>query len=62
MDGLTFVASAAALGGVHAELLQNPLALALESMRGRPSIHLVGMVKLDELKDVWLDEAGDVSL
>lgn len=62
LDGLTFVASAPALGGGQAELLQNPLALALESMRGRPSVHLAGMVQLDKLKDVWLDESGDVSL
>lgn len=60
LDGLTFSASAGA--HTQAELLENPLALALESMRGRPTIHLVGMTRLKELKDLWLDEAGDVSL
>jgi hypothetical protein len=62
LDGLTFISSTVGAGINSLELLQSPLALALESMRGRPTIHLVGMVKLKELKGVWLDETGDVSL
>jgi hypothetical protein len=37
--------------------MHNPLALALESMRGRPSLRLKGTVYL---KDVWIDDAGEV--
>ncbi|KAF8633083.1 hypothetical protein AX17_004684 [Amanita inopinata Kibby_2008] len=40
-----------------ASLLENPLALALESMRGRPTLRFVGTVKLS---DVWIDESGGV--
>ncbi|KAI0077201.1 hypothetical protein K474DRAFT_1112134 [Panus rudis PR-1116 ss-1] len=39
------------------DLLENPLALALESMRGRPSLHLLGT---ESLKDVWLDTGNEV--
>ncbi|KAH7883318.1 hypothetical protein F5I97DRAFT_225706 [Phlebopus sp. FC_14] len=41
------------------ELMNNPLALALESMRGRPSLRFKGTVRL---QDVWLDEEGDVCM
>jgi hypothetical protein len=41
------------------QLLENPLALALETMRGRPSLRLQGTVKL---KDVWIDDDGGVRL
>ncbi|KAG8220447.1 hypothetical protein J3R82DRAFT_3141 [Butyriboletus roseoflavus] len=39
------------------ELMHNPLALALESMRGRQSLRFKGTVCL---QDVWLDDTGDV--
>ncbi|KAF8845963.1 hypothetical protein BDN67DRAFT_6153 [Paxillus ammoniavirescens] len=39
------------------DLMHNPLALTLESMRGRPSLRLKGTVYL---KDVWIDDAGEV--
>lgn len=39
------------------DLIHNPLALALESMRGRPSLRFKGTVLL---KDIWLDETGEV--
>jgi hypothetical protein len=41
------------------QLLENPLALALESMRGRQSLRFLGTVKLSE---VWLDESGNVEM
>ncbi|PPQ85103.1 hypothetical protein CVT26_005419, partial [Gymnopilus dilepis] len=41
------------------QLLDNPLALALESMRGRPTLRFVGVVKL---QDVFLDESGGVEM
>jgi hypothetical protein len=59
LGGLTFVA--AKDGG----LLDNPLALALESMRGRPTLRLLELCVLDEIKrksGTWIDEAGDVRL
>lgn len=39
------------------ELMYNPLALALESMRGRQSLRFKGTVRL---QDVWMDDTGDV--
>lgn len=39
------------------ELMYNPLALALESMRGRQSLRFKGTVCLEE---VWTDDTGDV--
>lgn len=39
------------------ELMYNPLALALESMRGRQTLRFKGTVRL---ADVWTDDAGDV--
>jgi hypothetical protein len=67
LDGLTFVASQSehgrgSSGGGMLELLDNPLALALESMRGRPTISLLGEQRLDAVHDKWIDEAGDVSM
>lgn len=68
LDGLSFTASlgAAALAALDTkdsihDLLNHPLALALESMRGRPSLHLVGTVEISKL---WVDEksAGVVQL
>jgi hypothetical protein len=68
LDGLTFVANPleharpfVSTPGA-AELMDNPLALALETMRGRSSVRLLGEVRLDSMHDVWLDESGDVSL
>jgi hypothetical protein len=53
LDGLTFTTSS------RIDLLHNKLALALESMRGRPSLRFLGLTKL---RDVWMEEAGDVCL
>ncbi|KIJ66062.1 hypothetical protein HYDPIDRAFT_166993 [Hydnomerulius pinastri MD-312] len=38
------------------DLMHNPLALALESMRGRPSLRFKGTVRL---QDVWMDDVGE---
>ena len=61
LDGLSFVAEsrAAIQGSPSLSLLSNPLALALESMRGRPSLHLLGT---ERLEDVWLDTRANVSV
>ena len=56
LDGLSFVADTA---GNAENLLENQLALALESMRGRPSLQLLGT---ESLKDVWLDAVSDISV
>lgn len=58
LDGITFAArldSPSKHGSFN--LLENPLALALESMRGRPTLRFLGTV---QLKDVYLDESGGV--
>lgn len=60
LDGLTFVARLDS-PSKHSHLLQNPLALALESMRGRPSLRLSGVVKLGS-DDIWLDESGGIEM
>ncbi|KAF5355131.1 hypothetical protein D9756_005564 [Leucocoprinus leucothites] len=57
LDGLTF--SARLESPMKHHLLENPLALALESMRGRQSLRFLGTVKLS---DVWLDESGNVEM
>ncbi|KAJ3572713.1 hypothetical protein NP233_g2914 [Leucocoprinus birnbaumii] len=57
LDGLTFSARLESPTKHH--LLENPLALALESMRGRQSLRFLGTVKL---RDVWLDESGNVEM
>ncbi len=57
LDGLTF---AAILHPTPSPaLLQNPLALALESMRGRPSLRFIGVTSIH---DIWLDDSGGVCL
>ncbi|EKM53614.1 uncharacterized protein PHACADRAFT_260057, partial [Phanerochaete carnosa HHB-10118-sp] len=56
LDGLSFVAGTTS---TSENLLENPLALALESMRGRPSLHFLGT---EDLKDVWLDATGEVNV
>lgn len=55
LDGLTFSTNLLA----NKDLLHNPLALALESMRGRPSLRLKGT---EQLKDVWIDASDDVCM
>ena len=59
LDGLSFVADARVGYKPSVNLLENPLALALETMRGRPSLHLLGTEKLD---DIWLDTQRNVSV
>ncbi|KAJ3809389.1 hypothetical protein F5876DRAFT_43957 [Lentinula aff. lateritia] len=55
LDGLTFSAK------INAEhnLLENPLALALESMRGRPTLRFMGVTSL---KEIHMDDSGDIAL
>ncbi|KAI0785835.1 hypothetical protein C8Q75DRAFT_774720 [Abortiporus biennis] len=53
LDGLSFTANALdATSSPSSNLLDNQLALSLESMRGRPNLHFLGTENLD---DVWLD-------
>jgi hypothetical protein len=61
LDGLSFVAEtrSALQGSPAANLLSNPLILALESMRGRPSLHLIGT---ERVQDVWLDSKANISV
>ncbi|KIM82410.1 hypothetical protein PILCRDRAFT_461480 [Piloderma croceum F 1598] len=54
LDGLTFT-----LAKSPSSLLENPLALALESMRGRPTLRFLGTMKLSE---GWVDYSGGVCL
>jgi hypothetical protein len=56
LDGLTFCAP---MHNTGLNLLQNPLALALESMRGRSSLCFVG---LEKLRNVWMEVSGDVRM
>ena len=55
LDGLSFSVK---LGDPHGSpaLLNNPLALTLESLRGLP-LHLIGTSKV---KDTWIDPPGDI--
>ncbi|KJA20434.1 hypothetical protein HYPSUDRAFT_43131 [Hypholoma sublateritium FD-334 SS-4] len=55
----TAASSSASAGTGASHLLENPLALALESMRGRPTLRLLGPVKMGE---VYLDESGRVEV
>ncbi|PPQ88986.1 hypothetical protein CVT25_005085 [Psilocybe cyanescens] len=60
LDGLTFAArldSPSKQSTFH--LLENPLALALESMRGRPTLRFMSTI---DLKDVYMDESGGVEM
>ncbi|KDR75517.1 hypothetical protein GALMADRAFT_484751 [Galerina marginata CBS 339.88] len=60
LDGLTFAArldSPSKQSTFH--LLENPLALALESMRGRPTLRFMGNVNL---RDIYMDESGGVEM
>ncbi|KIP08646.1 hypothetical protein PHLGIDRAFT_103985, partial [Phlebiopsis gigantea 11061_1 CR5-6] len=56
LDGLSFVVEAS---GASGNLMENPLALSLETMRGRPSLQLLGT---ENLKDVWLDATSDIGV
>ncbi|KAL1711072.1 hypothetical protein EV121DRAFT_191565 [Schizophyllum commune] len=58
IDGLTFAASWRHPSAGH-DLLENPLALALESMRGRPHLRFMGTIAL---KDIYMDQSGDIQL
>jgi hypothetical protein len=60
LDGLTFVARLDS-PSKHSQLLQNPLALALESMRGRQSLRFMGVIKLNET-NMWMDQSGEVEM
>lgn len=55
LDGLSFSTK---VNDIHSSpaLLKNPLALMLESMRGRP-LHHLGTVKV---KETWIDPPGDI--
>lgn len=55
LDGLTFYAPHHSPSKLRNDLLGNPLALALETMRGRPTLRLMGTLKLN---DIWLDASG----
>jgi hypothetical protein len=56
LDGLTFFAPVL---GTGLNILNNPLALALESMRGRPSL---SFVRVEKLRDLCMDMSGDVRM
>lgn len=60
LDGLTFVAKLET-PSKNNHLLENPLALALESMRGRPSLRFMGVVQLND-DNLWLDDSGGIEL
>ncbi|KZP13032.1 hypothetical protein FIBSPDRAFT_1049732 [Athelia psychrophila] len=61
LDGLTFSGYDTNKGtpGFCLSLLENPLALALESMRGRRTLRFLGVVSLSE---GWVDYSGGVQL
>ncbi|KAF7329819.1 VPS9 domain-containing protein [Mycena kentingensis (nom. inval.)] len=58
LDGLTFVARVDHPSSGHS-LLESPLALALESMRGVQSLRWQGVVNL---RDVYLDESAGITM
>ncbi|THV02889.1 hypothetical protein K435DRAFT_962852 [Dendrothele bispora CBS 962.96] len=55
LDGLTFTARLDATRN----LIDNPLALALESMRGRPSLRFMGTVNY---KKLYIDDSGEITV
>ena len=60
LDGLTFTINLPAdYPQASLKLLENPLPLALESMRGRPSLSYVGVERMD---DLYCDFSGGVTL
>ncbi|KAJ7799754.1 hypothetical protein B0H14DRAFT_3092764 [Mycena olivaceomarginata] len=58
LDGLTFTLHMDHSGSGN-RLLESPLALALETMRGRPSLRWMGTATL---ADTFLDETGGISI
>ena len=68
LDGLTFTGNAGGTGsGSGMSLFENPLALALESMRGRPTLRFMGMRKLNAPESRtgesgWVDFSGDICM
>ncbi|KAJ7901470.1 hypothetical protein B0H13DRAFT_2336051 [Mycena leptocephala] len=58
LDGLTFAARLDHSPSGH-KLLESPLALALESMRGRPSLRWMGLTKL---VNIYMDETGGITM
>lgn len=61
LDGLSFttkIAERVIGNSPSTTLLENPLILALESMRGR-NLHLLGT---ENLKNMWFDTKTDISL
>lgn len=64
LDGLTFTGHTGKGAGMI-NLLENPLALALESMRGRPTLRFMGLRKLkgeEAGEGGWVDFSGGVQL
>lgn len=61
LDGLTFSGydTNKSTPGLGLSFLENPLALALESMRGRRTLRFLGVVSLSE---GWVDYSGGVQL
>ena len=57
LDGLSFSVKLSDTHGSPA-LLNNPLALTLESLRGLP-LHLIGICKV---KETWIDVPGDITM
>lgn len=57
LDGLSFTVK---LGDAHSSpaLLNNTLALTLESLRGLP-LHLIGTVRM---KDTWIEPLRDINM
>ncbi|KAM6502729.1 hypothetical protein JOM56_002706 [Amanita muscaria] len=68
LDGITFCARIDTTSEIRSSshtpnsnndnsLLENPLALALETMRGRPTLRFMSTVKLSS---IWMDESGGI--
>ncbi|KAF8525984.1 hypothetical protein BU17DRAFT_83487 [Hysterangium stoloniferum] len=57
LDGITFVAHVPPSS--PESLMESPIALALESMRGRPRLRLIGVVKMSE---VHHERTGDINM
>lgn len=70
LDGLTFTGNTAGNGsgsGSGMSLLENPLALALESMRGRPTLRFMGTRKVNVAEGGagaggWVEFSGGVCM
>ncbi|KAJ8516938.1 hypothetical protein ONZ45_g5803 [Pleurotus djamor] len=61
LDGLSFFATSTTSSdeAEARKLLSNDLSLALETMRGRPSLRFLGLI---DMKDVYVDHSGNVSV